>query len=67
MRASLHVVADRRITTPHTAGLRAGMETSMITITEPNAVSREFDESIAPAVIRAWFATTSTRATTASS
>ena len=29
----------------------------MITITEPNAVSREFDESIAPAVIRAWFAT----------
>ena len=36
------------------------METSMITITEPNAVSREFDESIAPAVIRAWFATAGT-------
>lgn len=29
----------------------------MITITEPNAVSRTFDESAAPAVIRAWFAT----------
>lgn len=32
----------------------------MITITEPNAVSRAFDEAIAPAVIRAWFATAGT-------